>query len=186
MKPLKAEKIRRNIQKFTTPVVLEETTSTRRCFYGDVSCDNEGEWHLRGTIMCERKGKDGWQPQDGATLNELKGGEIAKLTLRTEHIRKLIDGLQVLNDAAKSEGVELSSADLVVGRRDELLRVGKQHKAVIEQLIENDYSQEFWEALTSLRPELTAQLAEAEILRRRKEAVAEFERELENRLVGRG
>jgi hypothetical protein len=136
---------------------------------------------LRGTILCERKGLDGaWHKQEGATLSELKGGEIAKLTLRTEHIKRLIEGFEILNEAAKEHGVQLCTADLVVGRKDELVRIGhQQHRAVIEQLIENDYSTEFWETLRSLHPEMTSALADADIIRRRKAAVTEFEEQLE-------
>lgn len=84
----------------------------------------------------------------------------------------------MLKDATKEAGIEFGDADLVVGKRQEMVRVGEDQKAVIEQLISNNYGADFWAALSSLRPDLTAQLADAELLRRRENAVAEFEREL--------
>jgi len=179
VKSLRTERVAKNLLKFTTPIVLEEKEKTRRCFYGELACDEEGAWNLRGTIIHERKGKDGWHPLEADKLSQLKAGEISKLELRTEHVRKFIVGLKVLADAAKEEGIEFRDADLVVGRRNEMVRVGEDQKAVIEQLINNDYSAEFWATLSTLRPDLTAQLADAELLRRRKHSVAMFERELE-------
>src|SRR5271154_4749549 len=98
-------------------------------------------------------------------------GEISKLELRTEHLKRFIIGLQVLKDAAAEKGIEFGDIDLVVGKREEMVRVDVDQKAAIEQLINNDHSAEFWATLSSLRPDLTAQLADAELLRRRRLAV---------------
>ena len=164
--------------KFTSPIILEETQTTRRCFYGELASDDDGEWDVRGTIAVERKGKDGWHQQTGASLQKLKGGEIAKLPLRREHLKQLIAGLQVLSDAAKLEGIDIRGANLVVGRKEDVVNVGRERKALIEDLINSHHSSEFWDSLSSLRPDLASQLAEAELLKRRRLAVAEFEQEL--------
>ncbi|HWA95073.1 MAG TPA: Shedu immune nuclease family protein [Terracidiphilus sp.] len=178
MKTLSLQRIARNLMKFTPPIILEETQTTRRCFYGELASDDDGEWDVRGTIVVERKGKDGWHQQDGASLQKLKGGEIAKLPLRREHLKHFITGLQVLADAAKLEGIDLRGANLVVGKREDVVNVGRERKALIEDLISSNHGNEFWDSLSSLRPDLASQLAEAELLKQRKLAVAKFEREL--------
>ena len=163
----------------TTPVILEETSTTRRCFYGSLAREPNGEWNVRGTFILERKGALGWHQQDGATLQRLAGGEIAKLELRREHIRKLLIGLDTLAKAAKVEGIELRSSKLIVGRDDEIVRVvEKEHKKIIQQLIQTDRGEEFWDALRQMRPDMTEQLAHNEIFRKRSEALREFEDEL--------
>jgi hypothetical protein len=165
--------------RFTTPILLEETTTTRRCFYGSLARDPGGEWGVRGTLVLERRGPAGWHPQDGATLQRLNGGDVAKLELRREHLQKLLLGLDALTDAARVEGIELRSTKLIVGRKEELVRVvEKEHKAIIEQLIENGKGEDFWEALRSVRPDITEQLVNSEMHRRRSEALAEFEKAL--------
>jgi hypothetical protein len=179
MKTLPVAKIAKNLVEFTAPIILEQKANTRRCFYAELACDVDGVWNLRGDIIHERKGKDGWLPLDGPKLSQLKAGEISKLELRTEHLKKFIVGLQVLKDAAAEKGIEFGDVDLVVGRRDEMMRVDADQKAAIEQLISNDHSAEFWATLSSLRPDLTAQLADAELLRRRRISVAQFEDELQ-------
>lgn len=178
MKSLSLQRIAQNLMKFTRPIILEETQTTRRCFYGELASDDDGEWNVRGTIVVERKGKDGWHPQDGASLSKLKGGEIAKLPLRREHLKHFIAGLQVLAEAAKLEGIDLRGASLVIGKKDELVNVGRERKTFIEDLISSNHGKEFWDSLSSLRPDLASQLAEAELLKGRKLAVADFEREL--------
>jgi len=178
VKPLNVEKVTKTFTKFTTPIILEQKPNTRRCFYGELTRDDDGVWNLRGNIIHERKGANGWLPLDGEKLSHLKAGEISRLELRTDHLKKFIVGLQILKEAAEEEGVGFGDLDLVVGKRDEMLQIDGDQKGVIEQLISNNYSTEFWDTLATLRPDVTAQLADAEIMRRRKLAVEEFEKEL--------
>jgi hypothetical protein len=100
MKTLPVAKIAKNLVEFTAPIILEQKANTRRCFYAELACDVDGVWNLRGDIIHERKGKDGWLPLDGPKLSQLKSGEISKLELRTEHLKKFIVGLQVLKGLA--------------------------------------------------------------------------------------
>lgn len=178
MKSIGVVKVREDFLKFTKPVILEQKENTRRCFFAELARNSDGEWNLRGNIIHERKGKAGWLPLDGPKLSKLKAGEINKLELRSEHLKRFIVGLQVLKDAAEEEGIGFGGINLVVGKREEMVRVGSDQKAVIEQLISDDHSAEFWTTLSSLRPDLTAQLADAELLRRRQLAVTQFEAEL--------
>ena len=179
MKNIETEQVARDVIKVMTPVILEQTTTTRRCFHGSL-IRTDGKWELRGCITAERIGRDGWQEIDGEKLSQLKAGEIRKLNLGREQIRNLSSGLNALIEYAEKHGVELGLADLVIAKRGNIVEVGSERKAIIEQLIKNDYSAEFWENLRQLRPDITAQLADAELLRRRKSAVEVFERELKN------
>jgi hypothetical protein len=140
MKALVVKKRSDDFLEFTTPIILEETKTTRRCFYGALAKDHpDGEWSVRGTFVLERKGPTGWHAQEGATLQRLSGGEVAKLELRREHIRKLLMGLEALAEAATVNGIELRSTKLVVGREEELVHVvEKEHKTIIEHLIQGD------------------------------------------------
>jgi Domain of unknown function (DUF4263) len=178
MKMLTVQRIAKNLAKFTPPIILEQSKTTRRCFYGELASDDAGNWDLRGNIVCERKGKNGWHPLDGAALNKLKGGEITKLELRRDHVRNFIRGLQVLAEAAQTVGIDLRGDELVVGKKDEMLHVPSDQRAMLEQLINENGGTEFWEMLQMQQPELTARLADAEILRQREVSVSTFEVEL--------
>lgn len=182
MKELTLKMVAPGLLEFTRPVILEQTLTTRRSFHGALACGDDGIWEVRGTIMVERKGKNGWHPEDGASLSKLKGGEITKLELRREHVKRLIAGLEVLADAAKVRGIDLGGTRLVVGRREEVVQVDREQKVVIEDLIRSNQSAGFWDSLSSLRPDLASQLAEAEIIKRRRLTLDTFEKEL---LAGR-
>jgi hypothetical protein len=47
MKDLFVKKRSEDFLQFTTPILLEETTTTRRCFYGALAKDSDGEWGVR-------------------------------------------------------------------------------------------------------------------------------------------
>jgi antiviral defense system Shedu protein SduA len=186
MKKIETEQVARDVIKVKTPVILEQTSITRRCFHGSL-VRVDGKWELRGCITAERKGQNGsWHEEDGAKLSQLKSGEIRKLNLGREQVRNLFSGLGALIKAGEEHGVELDLPDLIVARRENIVEVSADRRAVIEQLIQNDYSSEFWDHLRELRPDITTQLADAELLRRRKSAVAVFEEELENQLWDEG
>jgi hypothetical protein len=86
----------------------------------------------------------------------------------------------VLADAAENEGITLRSTQLVVGKKDEIVRIVEHdHRDVIEQLINHNRGPDFWNALTSLRADLATQLADAAIQTKRRESLATFQTELE-------
>ena len=92
------------------------------------------------------------------TEQHLNGGEVAKLELGKEHIRKLLMGLEALTEAALVKGIELRLSELVVGREQPLVRgIERESKAIIEQLITNGKGEEFWDALCMARPDITEQ-----------------------------
>jgi hypothetical protein len=132
MKTLPVAKIAKNLVEFTTPIILEQKTNTRRCFYGELPCDVDGVWNLAATSSTSARGKDGWLPPDGPKLSQLKAGEISKLKLRTELLKRFIIGLQVLKDAAAEKGIEFGDIDLVVGKREEMVHVDVDQRAAIK------------------------------------------------------
>jgi hypothetical protein len=183
MKVIRVRKIAPNLIEID-PVILEENTKFRRLFVGQLAKDSEGVWQVRGTFTVERRGKDKWHLVEGvSSIARLKAGDMAKLELRTEHMKHLFTGLHVLADAAENEGVTLRSADLVIGKKDEIVRiVGHQHRAVIEQLIAQRHGSDFWSALTSLEPDLATRLVDSSIQSKRRAALSIFESELERKL----
>jgi hypothetical protein len=113
MKTKKARKVAPNLIE-VDPVVLEENSRTRRSFLGQLAKDADGIWNIRGTFLVERKTKGGTFPTDLVSIASLRAGELAKLELKTEHVKRLISGLKVLADAAEEVGTTLRSIELVV------------------------------------------------------------------------
>jgi hypothetical protein len=179
MKVIRTRKLTPNFVE-VDPILLEENSRTRRRFLGQLAKDANGVWNVRGTFVVERKSKEGLYPTDETTIENLKAGELAKLELKTEHVKRLISGLQVLANAAEVVGTTLRSTELVVGKKDEIVRVvERDHKAVIEHLIAEKHSKDFWNSLISLQPDVAAQLADAAIQMKRRQALSVFEIQLE-------
>ena len=128
MKRIETEQVARDVIKVMTPVILEQTSTTRRCFHGSL-VRVDGKWELRGCITAERIGPDGWQEIDGEKLSQLKAGEIRKLNLGREQVRNLSSGLNALTEYAENHEVELGLADLVIARRENIVEVGNDRRA---------------------------------------------------------
>jgi hypothetical protein len=141
MKRIETEQVARDVIRVMAPVVLEQTTTTRRCFHGSLIRGDDGNWGLRGCITHERKGQDGWQEVDGEKLTQMKSGQIRKLDLSREQVRNLSSGLNALTEYAEKHGVDLGFANLVIARRENIVEVGSDRKAIIDQLIQNDDSE---------------------------------------------
>jgi hypothetical protein len=180
MKTIKARKLADDFI-VVDPVILEENSKFRRQFCGQLAKDAFGNWNVRGALIAERMGPNGWQPVEATRIADLKAGELAKFELKTEHMKRLLTGLQVLTDAAADKGITLHSTDLIVGRKEEIVRVvERNHKGVIEQLIAQNRGNDFWTLLTSLEPDIASQLADASVQNKRKKALSTFELELGN------
>lgn len=179
MKKIQARKVSATLFELDRPVILEENRNTRRIFHGQVAKGTDGNWAIRGWILLERRGPGGWHSADDAKkISELKAGELLKLELRTEHVKKLFQGLTALYEVAEIVGAGKKSTKLVVGRPEEMLHVPQQYKSVIEDLIAEKRAPEFWEALTKLEPDLALHLADVEIQRSRREALEVFSQHL--------
>ncbi|MGA8868489.1 MAG: Shedu anti-phage system protein SduA domain-containing protein [Candidatus Sulfotelmatobacter sp.] len=180
MKTIKTRKLTATFVE-VDPVILEENSRTRRSFHGQLARDPAGVWIVRGIFVVERKNRDDIYPTELTSVGDLKAGELGKLELKTEHVKRLISGLKVLADAAEDRGITLRSAELIVGKKNEIVRVVEQdHKAVIEHLIAAKRGKDFWTSLVSLEPDVAAQLADASIQRKRKETLATFHSSLAN------
>lgn len=159
------------------PVILEETSRTRRVFLGELGLKADGEWNVRGTIVVERRGAEGWELEEGLKISDLKAGELAKLELSSDQLKRFMRGLRVLESAAQLKGVHLrSSVELVVGKKNEVVQIpDAQRREVINELISHNHGKEFWAALSALQPDIAAQLADAEMQRKRKGSLELFE-----------
>ncbi|MGC2695657.1 MAG: Shedu immune nuclease family protein [Candidatus Angelobacter sp.] len=180
MKKIQARKVSENLFELDGPIILEENRNSRRIFHGQVAKGPDGEWGIRGWVVLEKKGPSGWHEAENVqTVSDLQGGELLKLELRTEHVRKLYQGLTVLYEASEIVGGARRSAKLVVGKAEELVHVPQEYKSIIESLIKEQKGPEFWNLLVELQPDLAAHLADAEIQRNRRSALEVFKEHLD-------
>jgi hypothetical protein len=179
VKKIQARRVSDSLYELDKPLILEENRNSRRIFHGQVAKGRDGTWGIRGLVVLEKKGPAGWHEVDNVqTISDLRSGELLKLELRTDHVRKLYEGLTALYEAAEIVGGINKSTKLVVGKVGELVQVPERYKSVIESLIAEQRAPEFWDLLVQLQPNLAEHLADAEIQRNRRRALEIFNQHL--------
>lgn len=163
------------------PIVLHETTTTRRIFLAEIN-DNPKKVSLQqtvsGTIVHQRKGsKDDWENVESINLNTLKAGEGVKLDIKSDQTRLFYDALTELYTLS-SKGVQLGSAELTVGISSEIIEVTAERQKFIKQLLKANHGEDVWKQLISCDPDLATRLSLAQVQSNRQKALDEFQENL--------
>ena len=158
------------------PIIIEEKTNTRRVFIADINdAKREEKETVSGTIVHQRKNKnDEWEEVESINLTKLKGGEGVKIRFNSYQLRQLFIGLQKLYKLSE-KGILSGEREYIVGLANEIIKVPKERKQFIQQLIDKDFGEEIWEQLVNNSPDLATQLSLARIQAERKKALDEFE-----------
>lgn len=117
------------------PIVLHETTTTRRIFIAEIN-DNPKKVGLQqtvsGTIVHQRKGRnDDWEDIESINLNTLKAGGGVKLYLKSEQTRLFYDALTELYKLS-STGVQTETITFEEFEK-QATAILEEHKKLLEQ-----------------------------------------------------
>lgn len=162
------------------PIVIEEKQSTRRVFlaYINDTKTEEGET-VGGTIIHQRKNKnDEWEDIEAINLARLKGGEGVKIKLSSEQLKKLYLGLEKLYECSKL-GLAPGETEYAIGRSDEIIKVPKDRKKFISELLSQKYGSEIWDELVASDPDLATRLSIARLQTERQIILKEFSESIE-------
>lgn len=164
------------------PVVIEENTTTRKVLIVDLNDKKKNIGETVGiTIVHQRKKKnDEWEDIESINLNTLKGGEGVKLNLDSKNTRKIYNELTKLYTLVDKEGVKYGVQEFSIARADEIIKVPKDRKTVIERLLQENYGEEVWNELISSNPDLATKLSLARIQTNRSIALNTFRENLES------
>jgi len=164
------------------PVVIEENTTTRKVLIVELNDKKKDVGETVGiTIVHQRKKKnDEWEDIESINLNSLKGGEGVKLNLDSKNTRKIYDELTKLYALVDKEGVKYGVQEFSIARADEIIKVPKDRKTVIERLLKENYGEEVWNELISSNPDLATKLSLARIQTNRSLALNTFRENLES------
>ncbi|MBI4166841.1 MAG: DUF4263 domain-containing protein [Acidobacteria bacterium] len=157
--------------------VLSETGTTRLVLRPEV-VSNPKDPHagVKITLIHQRKkAAEGWVSEPAEPLSALRAGEMKKLTLDSEKTLKLFDELQNLYAISSTGGVRPGDNRLVVGREQEIVLLTNNRARIINLLLQKDYPEEVWKALTESKPDLATKLSYAQIQVDRKNALNEFD-----------
>lgn len=166
--------------KLLEPIVIEENTTTRKVLFADFNNTKTEKGETIGiTIVHQRKNRNAqWETVESINLNTLKGGEGVKLKLDSENTKKIYDKLTKLYALVDSTGVQYGVKEFSVGNADEIIKVSKDRKTIIERLLAENYGEEVWEELISSNPDLATKLSLARIQTNRSKALEIFKQNL--------
>jgi len=154
---------------------------TRKAFRGMI-VDNpkNPEESVRGHIVHQRKNRsDEWEDVKSINLNTLKGGEGVKLELKSHQTKKLYEALTHLYEIAE-QGVPQGEIIWTVEEADKILRVDKDRRVFVQQLLNQDFADEVWKELIEQDPDLATKLANARVQQNRVKALNIFTESLNN------
>ena len=168
--------------KLVVPIIIEESTTTRKVLWAEFNDAKKEIGETVGiTIVHQRKNRNSqWEDVESINLNTLKGGEWVKLKFGSETTRKIFDELTKLYALVDSTGVQYGVKDFTVGYANEIIKVSKDRKTVIERLLAENYGEEVWKELVSSNPDLATKLSLARIQTNRSKALGIFKQNLDS------
>jgi len=168
--------------KLVEPIVIEESTTTRKVLWADFNDKKKEIGETVGiTIVHQRKNRNAqWEDVESIKLSELKGGEGVKLKLDSENTKKIYDEVTKLYALVDKTGVQYGVKDFTVGNANEIIKVSKDRKTVIERLLAENHGIEVWEELVSSNPDLATKLSLARIQTNRSRVLEIFKENLDS------
>jgi len=156
--------------------VLAETTTTRMVLRPDIVENRKNpDATIKVSLVHQRKAPNGtWEDTPTIPLSSLKAGEQVKLTLHTEPTLELFRQLDNLYTIATKGKIGFGKTSLVVGREEELIQADASRAVVIRLLLAKGYSDDIWQELVRVNPDLATQLSYAQIHTERKKALETF------------
>jgi hypothetical protein len=155
-------------------VVLGESPRTRTVFRPALHGGG-----VRGHLIRQKRGADGaWADTNEVNFNQLPADCGVQIELDTSATKKLFTKLTSLYEV-QSQGVAPGDHEFVVAEKDEVVVVNDQNKAaIIQALLDQQLTEEFWEALSVTDPDLALRLAAGRIQYDREQVIGEFEQAL--------
>ena len=160
--------------------VLSETTTTRLLLrYLIVENPKTPDAKVKITLVHQRRLPKGtWEDVPAEPLSSLKAGEQIKLSLRSDTTLELFHQLCNLYAIANKGKIGFGKTSLVVGREEEIIQTESSRTKVIRLLLAKGYSDEIWNELIRVNPDLATRLSYARIHAQRKSTLVEFHRNL--------
>jgi hypothetical protein len=151
-------------------IQLSETPKTRTVFRPGLHAGG-----VRGNIIRQKIGADGaWKDINEVNFNRLDPDCGVSIELDTEATTKLFEKLKQLYEVQR-KGVSYGDESFVVAKHDEVVIVDDQAKAkTFKAILDQGYSEDFWEALNQKNPDLGSRLAMAKIQLDKQAAIEEF------------
>ncbi len=134
---------------------------------------------VRGFVIRQKIGEGGtWQDLNEVDFRSAPADTAIHIELDTDATSKLFTKLGQLYQV-QEDGVSYGHQSYQVAREGEAILIDDQNKAeIIQKMLDQNLSEDFWQSLNQSNPELAAQLAAGAIQQNRISVIDEFERSL--------
>lgn len=163
---VETQSVARGVAK-SDPVIIGATSKTRIVFEPVIH-----DGGVRGVLNRQNKDSSG-QWTDVTDADFRKPGTAVSILLDTNTLKTLYDALTKLY-AVQENGVMRGIHDYVVARKDEIVITNENLSQVIQELIDQNHSETFWQTLVECQSDLAVRLAESQIQRERTRVIEQF------------
>jgi hypothetical protein len=168
MANVRTQKVTESFIAIDKPIKLEETSRTRRISLPSFSVDDGGNKHLRGDFIRQRKGRSGWEDEEGISLKDVAPGEAVKFELPSEAMGRFLEGVGALLKVAQMPSLEERSQRFSIAPSNRVIEINDETlKPAIQELIAKGHTREFLDQLALLKPQDAEMFADEQLLRRR-------------------
>ena len=152
-------------------IVLSTTPRTRTVFRAGIHAGG-----VRGYVVRQKIGTDGsWKDTNEVNFTKVSADCGVTIELDTAATAKLYEKLSQLYQL-QAHGIERGDQTYVIAKPEDVLIINDHNKAeAIQGLLDQGYSEEYWEALSRSNPDLASQLAAAKIHFDRQHAIQTFQ-----------
>ena len=152
----------------TNAILLEQTNTTALVFEPNIHPNG-----VRGKLIRYKKGKNetcsGMSRDD---FRKLKLHEGTFIELGTEQLEKLCGAVEARKAVISQKGVQYGEQCYFVSEKDNSLEIDDEnHKRILRQILEQGYSEEFWNMLSNTNPGLTDTLSAGHLQMQRKKVI---------------
>ena len=170
-KAIKTKYVKQGYAEVQGELIVDETSTTRTVVKRAMTPKG-----IRAIVARQKKNNDG----DFIDVNEVDFRSIGedcgvKIDIPTAGLKELAIDLYHLFKTRKEQGVKFGEHEYIVAEKDSVLIVNdKNNHQVIQQLIEGDYSEEFWKELAESDSDLVTKLSSAKLQENRQKVIQEF------------
>ncbi|HZL51246.1 MAG TPA: Shedu immune nuclease family protein [Terracidiphilus sp.] len=176
MANVRTQKVTDSFIAIDKPIRLDETSRTRRIFVPSFSVDAAGKKHLRGKFLRQKKGRSGWEDEEGISLKCVAPGEAVRFELPSEAMGRFLEGIGALLMVAQMPSIEERSQRFSIALSNKVIEISDEAlRPAIQELIAKGHSREFLDQLALLKPQEAEMFADEQVLRRRRLSLDEFE-----------
>lgn len=167
---IKIESLNINFAK-TNGILLEETPKTALAFFPDIHPGG-----VRGHLIRYAKNKDyKWERMQEEDFRKLKLFEGVHIALRTDQLDKLCTEVSKRKSIISQEGVQSGRTEYIVTEKNDSIVIDNENiKNILEQILKQNYSEDFWNLLNSADPALADKLSAGHLQIQRKKIISEL------------